>query len=241
MADIYTVLDYVLRGSNDAERYNTIYELLTLLDQVDTKSIKEKLKEWREQLSDPGNLGLTDLPFELREKIFSNLDLNTLKNVNKSLRDDVTSEILTNDLLDKLTILPYFNMRMGARDMSGYDISITGIKYGSSFTGHSYISGSLIFGENQLPVNGYVIFDDSGQITESVLYTIPLTGDSATRIEKQANLYTYVIDEGYPTEKTLIIRREKNGNVVETSGPIVTRYKVVNSPKIPGNIITVRA
>lgn len=207
--------------------------------------------------------GWNDLPTELRQHVLSFTDrktLDTMRLVDRQSREDLpvaehvlsvisrikeTEEPLPLSLMDRFTILPYFNTLLGLKKINYtkiiWNVTIKGKKYDNSYYGEATILGSIDFNDLQMtsvPVVGSVIFDQDGGI-ESNIETIPIGSQFATNISGDGKNHRYFIDQDGPRSKIVNVTRGKDGKIIEVDGPIRRTYSVtiINYAPELGNIV----
>lgn len=225
---LYTILDEILVDGNgiDSERFWAIHDVLNELAKLPTSEIVTVMDI------------ISKVHFERK-----------LRFATKS--PDIEEEMPI-VMLDRMTILPYFNKITGISDHYFDNVvsKITIVKDAAHSEDPSYrdvskrtkksIKGSYIINEINIPVTGYVIIDGDN-IIESEINTIHIPDGYHIKIRKRNRRIEYFIGAkklttaGYLTTTWLdrpvvMVERTLNGSINElVNGRKLREYKVVNT------------
>jgi len=213
---LYTILDEILVDGNgiDSERFWAIYDVLNELAKLPTSEIVTVMDI------------ISKVHFERK-----------LSFATKS--PDIEEEMPV-AMLDRMTILPYFNKMTGISDHYFDNVvsKITIVKDAAHSEDPFYrdvskwtkklINGSYIINEINIPVTGYVIIDGDN-IIESEINTIHIPDGYHIKIRKRNRRIEYFT--GARLDRPVVtVERTPDGSINElVNGRKLRKYKVVNT------------
>lgn len=225
------------------DRINNLSELIGFYLSLDIETREENLSFIRKSLQNY-NVDYTSLPIEIKEKILGFLNIKELKNArlvnteHKQIVDNKLSllkdveEIIQSSLLDKIILLPYFNMQIGIDAFPNVNmaVKIKGKKYNGKYVGNVTLFGSIDVPDNgdeykeYVYVEGKGFFDDNDEPHFSVTYW--LQDRNGEEIISDGNMYTYHNDHMFYRDDDMIVGEYATYTIVETDGgPMAELYE----------------